>query len=79
MGWLVTGGAGYIGAHVVHALVDAGHDVTVVDDLTTGFRHRVHPRARLVEGTLLDRTTVDEALAGVSGVVQLAARLVVGE
>ncbi len=43
---LVTGGAGFIGSHVVDAYIAAGHDVAVVDDLSTGHRVNVHPRAR---------------------------------
>jgi UDP-glucose 4-epimerase len=68
MTWLVTGGAGYIGAHVVRALLEAGEGVVVLDDLSTGTRERVQPKARFVEGTLLDASTVDEALEGVTGV-----------
>ena len=44
---LVTGGAGFIGSHVVDALVGAGHQVSIVDNLATGSRARVHPEARL--------------------------------
>ena len=56
---LVTGGAGFIGSHVVDALVAAGHDVVVVDDLSTGRRENVHPKARLVELDVTDPRLVD--------------------
>ena len=79
MSWLVTGGAGYIGAHVTKALVEAGHEVAILDDLSTGPRHRLHPKARFVEGSLLDRAAVDDALAGATGVVHVAGKLQVGE
>lgn len=51
---LVTGGAGYIGSHMVLALVDAGEDVVVLDNLTTGFWWAVAPQAKLVEGDIGD-------------------------
>jgi UDP-glucose 4-epimerase len=79
MSWLVTGGAGYIGAHVVLALLTAGEEVVVLDDLSTGTRERVAPEARFVEGTLLDPATVASALEGVTGVVHIAAKKQVGE
>jgi UDP-glucose 4-epimerase len=49
---LVTGGAGFIASHVTDIFVDAGHEVTVLDDLSTGKRENVNPKARLVEGDL---------------------------
>ena len=53
--WLVTGGAGYIGAHVAQALIDSGREVTVIDSLSSGRREFVPEAARFVEGSLLDR------------------------
>ena len=47
---LVTGGAGYIGSHAVLALLDSGYPVVVIDNLTTGFRWAVDPRAAFVQG-----------------------------
>ena len=79
MTWLVTGGAGYIGAHVVRALSQDGQDVTVLDDLSTGTRDRVADGVRFVEGSLLDPTALSEAMAGVTGVVHIAAKKQVGE
>ena len=79
MSWLVTGGAGYIGAHVVRAMVEAGEDVVALDDLSTGDRRRVHAAARFVEGSVLDREAVRAALRGVTGVVHIAAKKQVGE
>ncbi len=81
MTWLVTGGAGYIGAHVVRALVGDGASVTVLDDLSTGDASRVDPAATFVQGTLLDRALVARVLAehDVTGVVHIAAKKQVGE
>ena len=81
MTWLVTGGAGYIGAHVVRALVADGASVVVLDDLSTGNPSRVDPAALLVQGTVLDRDLVRTTLAehGVTGVVHIAAKKQVGE
>jgi UDP-glucose 4-epimerase len=80
MTWLVTGGAGYIGAHVVHAMVEDRMPVVALDDLSTGAADRVK-RAPLVEGSVLDRALVDQVIAdhGVTGVVHIAAKKQVGE
>jgi len=59
---LVTGGAGYIGSHVVLALQEAGIEPVVIDDLSSGFAAFVPPGVPLVEGSLLDRGTVNRAL-----------------
>ncbi|MEJ2208276.1 MAG: SDR family oxidoreductase [Anaerolineae bacterium] len=56
---MVTGGAGFIGSHVVDAYVAAGHEVIVVDNLSTGRRENVHPAARLVEMDLRDPSLVE--------------------
>ena len=80
MTWLVTGGAGYIGAHVVTAMRAAGDDVVVLDDLSTGEEHRVGD-VPLVVGSTLDGDLVRGVLAehGVRGIVHLAAKKAVEE
>src|SRR5574337_767077 len=57
---LVTGGAGFIGSHVVDALVKEGHDVAVVDDLSMGKREQVHPSARFYRVDIRERQALDE-------------------
>ncbi|MGD9485678.1 UDP-glucose 4-epimerase GalE [Streptomyces sp. TRM70308] len=81
MTYLVTGGAGYIGAHVVRAMVRAGERVVVLDDLSTGLRQRLPSDVPLVEASVLDRAALDRVIAehGVTGVVHLAAKKRVGE
>ncbi|WP_405687859.1 UDP-glucose 4-epimerase GalE [Streptomyces sp. NBC_01387] len=81
MTWLITGGAGYIGAHVVRAMAAAGERVVVLDDLSSGLAERLPDGVPLVRGSVLDRGLLDAALAGyeVSGVVHLAGRKQVGE
>ena len=78
MTWLVTGGAGYIGAHVVRALLADGTPVRVLDDLSSGHREFVPEAVALVEGSVtepadLARALHDDAGAPVAGVVHLAA------
>jgi len=72
--WLVTGGAGYVGAHVARALEDRGLPVVVLDDLSSGHRDFVRPGTRLVEGSVTDASTVRAALTDheCTGVVHLA-------
>ena len=80
MTWLVTGGAGYIGAHVVDAMRAAGQSVVVLDDLSSGVRERVDD-VPLVVGSILDCPLVEETMRahGVRGVVHLAAKKQVEE
>jgi UDP-glucose 4-epimerase len=74
MSWLVTGGAGYIGAHVVRALQEVDLDAVVIDDLSSGHREFVGADTPFVEGTILDTDLVMRACKehAVEGVVHLA-------
>jgi len=71
---LVTGGAGFVGSHLAERLLDAGTDVVVADDLSTGHREWVPTDASLVEIDLTDPAAVEEAVTGVDTVFHLAAR-----
>jgi UDP-glucose 4-epimerase len=79
--WLLTGGAGYIGAHVLRALRASGRGVVVLDDLSTGVRDRVPDDVPLIDASTLDSTAVTAALRDhdVTGVIHLAAKKAVGE
>jgi UDP-glucose 4-epimerase len=70
---LVTGGAGFIGSHTVDALLADGHEVTVLDDLSSGERKNVASSARFVRGDVCDSGSVDSAVAGQDAVIHLAA------
>jgi UDP-glucose 4-epimerase len=78
---LVTGGAGYVGAVSADALVEAGHDVVVLDDLTTGHRAAVPPVAHLVVGSYTDGAFTEDLLrkASIDAILHCAARSLVGE
>ena len=76
---LVTGGAGYIGSHAVRELRDAGHEVTVLDDLSYGHRQAVPDGVRLVEGDLADPAALRRALEGAAAVIHFAGLLSVAE
>jgi len=78
---LVTGGAGYIGSVCVEQLLDAGHHVTVFDNLSEGHRSAVDPRARFVKGCLSDPEDLVVALnsSGAEAVLHFAAHALVGE
>ncbi len=79
--FLVTGGAGYVGSHIVAALVDRGDDVVVVDNLRQGHREAVLDGVRLVVADLADAAAVDAVLADGAwdGVLHFAALSLVGE
>ena len=79
--WLLTGGAGYIGAHVARDLLASGRQVVVLDDLSAGHRDRVPADAAFVEASVLDTDAVRHALTtyDVTGVIHLAAKKAVGE
>ncbi len=74
MTWLVTGGAGYIGSHVVRALLEADMPVAVIDDLSTGLEQFVPAGVPLVRGTILDAGLVERTLRehAVTGVIHVA-------
>ncbi len=57
---LLTGGAGFIGSHVVDKYIEEGHEVVVVDNLSTGFRSNLNPKARFYEADICNRGAVDE-------------------
>ena len=78
---LVTGGAGYVGGVSVDAILAAGHDVVVLDDLTTGHGPGVNPNARLVEGSYTAEQAVRQLLQAerIDAILHCAARSLVGE
>jgi UDP-glucose 4-epimerase len=78
---LVTGGAGYIGSHMVHALLDAGERVVVLDNLATGFDWAVPPEATLVVGDTGDQALVSQLIGAhaVDAIIHFAASIVVPE
>lgn len=74
MAWLLTGGAGYIGSHIIRAFQADGSGVVVLDDLATGFRSYVPEGVPFIDGSITDRAAVDAALAAgeIDGIVHLA-------
>jgi UDP-glucose 4-epimerase len=71
---LVTGGAGFIGSHLVDALVGLGADVVVLDDLSSGRAENVNPAAHLFQADILDKAAVDRAMEGCELAFHQAAR-----
>src|SRR3989344_4141370 len=70
---LVTGGAGFIGSNLVKHLCDGGHEVVVIDDLSSSGRSEIDPRAKLVVGDVGDRELVEKLLDKKDVVFHLAA------
>ena len=81
MAILVLGGAGYIGSHTVYELIDTGRDVMVADNLQTGFKAAVHPKARFYQLDIRDRAALDVLFQAekIDGVIHFAASSQVGE
>lgn len=81
MAVLVTGGAGYIGSHMVLRLCDAGETVVVLDNLVTGFDWAIDPRASFVEGNAGDMALVAELISkhGIDAIIHFAGSIVVPE
>lgn len=81
MAVLVLGGAGYIGSHTVYELIDSGVDVVIADNLETGYRAAIHPKARFYQGDIRDRSFVDRVFDSekIDGVIHFAANSLVGE
>jgi len=77
---LVTGGAGYIGSHMVKILIEAGHNVVVLDNLCNGYRDAVHPTADFIEADLADFPAVSDVLSKrFDAVIHFASFIQVGE
>ena len=81
MAVLVCGGAGYIGSHAVHALVEKGEQVVIVDNLQTGHRAALHPKAKFYEGDIRDAAVLDKIFTenDIEAVIHFAANSLVGE
>ena len=76
---LVTGGAGYIGSHVVLELCENGYDVIVLDDLSSGDKDAVDHRAKFINGSTLNNSDIELGLKNVEAVIHLAAFKAAGE
>lgn len=79
MRWLVTGGAGYIGSHIVHALLTTDIEPVVIDDLSTGVKSRIPSSVSFMQADIRDPGALCDAMEGCDGVIHLAGRKSVGE
>ena len=81
MAVLVCGGAGYIGSHAVHVLIEKGEEVIIVDNLQTGHRAALHPKAKFYEGDIRDAAVLDKIFTenNIEAVIHFAANSLVGE
>ncbi len=78
---LVTGGAGYIGSHTVDALINAGLNVVIVDDMSTGFKELIHPKAKFFNLNILDTKALSQVMISekIKAVIHFAAKISVPE
>ena len=76
---LVTGGAGYIGSALTYLLIEQGHQVNIIDDLSNGFKENVNAEANFVNGSILNEDILNQGLIGVDAVIHLAAKIRVEE
>ncbi len=76
---LVTGGAGFIGSHVSKLLLDLGHQVTVIDDLSHGNQASIDKKAFFIKSSMLDQKKLEEILPGHGAVIHMASLIEVGE
>ena len=81
MAVLVCGGAGYIGSHAVHVLIEKGEEVIIVDNLQTGHRAALHPKEKFYEGDIRDVAVLDKIFTenDIEAVIHFAANSLVGE
>ena len=80
MSILVLGGAGYIGSHTVYELIERENNVVIVDNLQTGFKELIHPKAKFYQGDLRDEIFLDSVFEkeNIEGVIHFAANSLVG-
>ena len=76
---IVAGGAGFIGSHINKVLLDSGHEVKVIDNLSTGTKENIDPRAEFEQIDLSDQSLVEKAIAGYEAVIHLANSIIVPE
>ncbi len=74
MKFLVTGGAGFIGSNAADALIDEGHEVLVVDDLSSGKKEYINPKAKFYQRDITDEFSLNPLFKGIDGVFHFAAR-----
>ena len=81
MAILVLGGAGYIGSHTVYELIENNEEVIVADNLKTGHKEAIHPKAKFYQGDIRDKGFLDNLFQSekVDSVIHFAASSLVGE